>query len=181
MKIYLGLIFVLLLTACAQSPQPQMIEVTHIVPQNVEVTRIVPQTVVVIQSKTIIVTATPLPITQTPTITNTPAPTNTPQPTNTPTETIAPYVLTATAQAEIDAILREDHEPGIYLVDVDIAPGVWRSKPGNDDCYWSRTTKTGDIIDNFFGDGGGTIYISPTDFQVELGEGCGLWTWLSEP
>lgn len=111
------------------------------------------------------------------TSTYTPGPTHTPYPTNTP---IPPEVLTATAQAALDALLKKDHGSGIYLVGVDIAPGVWRSTAGHDDCYWSRTDKTGDIIDNFYGMSGGTIYISPSDFQVELDD-CGIWTWLSPP
>jgi hypothetical protein len=74
-----------------------------------------------------------------------------------------------------------DHDPGIYLVNVDIAPGVWRSQGSGDDCYWQRSDKTGDIIDNHFGFAGGTIYIAPSDFSVQLDAECGTWTYLSPP
>jgi hypothetical protein len=100
-------------------------------------------------------------ITQTPTIS--PIPSNTLPPT-----------------ATLDAMY-EDKAPGIYLVGIDIGPGVWRSeKNGNDSCYWSRTTKTGDIIDNFLGASGGTMYLAASDFQVELQDECGVWTFLSK-
>jgi len=86
---------------------------------------------------------------------------------------------TATAQAESDAILKGPHGDGFYLVGVDIAPGLWRNNGQTSDCYWERSTKTGDIIDNHFGDGGGTAYILPSDFQFETGD-CGTWVWLSK-
>jgi hypothetical protein len=182
MKVIAGILLILLLASCSQTPVIQNVEVTKVVTQEIEVTRIVERTVVITQISTVInnviITATPKPATQIPSPTNTYGPTNTTAPTHTP---IPPYVLTATAQAALDAVLRKDHKPGIYLVGVDIAPGVWRSTPGTSDCYWKRSTKTGDIIDNFFGLSGGTIYISPSDFQVELDTECGIWTWLSEP
>jgi hypothetical protein len=74
-----------------------------------------------------------------------------------------------------------DHDPGIYLVNVDIAPGVWRSQGNGEDCYWQRSDKAGDIIDNHFGFAGGTIYIAPSDFSVDLATECGAWTFLSPP
>jgi hypothetical protein len=61
-------------------------------------------------------TATPL---YTPTITNTPLPTRTPVPTIDP--------------------LKKNKSAGIYLVNVDIAPGVWRSNGTQDNCYWKIT------------------------------------------
>jgi hypothetical protein len=115
-------------------------------------------------------TYTPTPL-YTPTITSTP--TNTFTPTNTPN-------ATQTAEALLLAKLREDKGNGLYLVKIDIAPGVWRSNGANDDCYWSLTTRTGDIIDNYFGMAGGTAYISPTAFQVEFND-CGTWVFLSPP
>jgi len=85
-----------------------------------------------------------------------------------------------TAQAKLTAQLRADKGDGFYLVNVDIAPGVWRSTGSGDGCYWSTTTKTGDIIDNHFGMSGGTTFISPSTFQVEL-NGCGTWVFVSAP
>jgi len=112
----------------------------------------------------------------TPTYTHTPlytaTITNTPTMTLTPTNTVPPTTT-------LDP-LKKDKGAGFYLVGVDIAPGVWRSNGTADDCYWSVTKKNGDIIDNHFGMAGGTIYISPTAFQVELLEECGTWTWLSD-
>jgi hypothetical protein len=113
-------------------------------------------------------TLTPL---YTPTITNTP--TNTFTPTQTPN-------ATQTAEALLFAKLRENKGDGFYLVNVDIAPGVWRSTGTGDRCYWSVTEANGDIIDNHYGMSGGTAYISPNGFQVQF-EDCGTWEFLSPP
>jgi len=175
MKTFIGILLILLLVSCSNAPVIQTVEVTRVIAQDVEVTRIVEQTVVITKINTRVVTATPKPATVVP------SPTSTTGPTNTPAPTIDPQIKTATAQAVIDLLLKKDHEPGVYLVGVDIAPGVWRNSSTLDDCYWKRADKYGEIIDNYFGFGGGTIYISPTDFQVELNEECGIWTWLSPP
>jgi hypothetical protein len=156
-------------------------------PQTIEVTRVVPQTVISTQLVEVIITATPIPITSTPIPTQIPsatftfAPTNTEAPTMTPTATTPPEILTQTAQASLDALLKMDKGPGVYLVNADIAPGIWRSTPGSDDCYWKRSDRTGEIIDNYYSFSGGTIYIDPTDFSVELSTECGIWTYLSAP
>ena len=107
----------------------------------------------------------------TPTITLTP--TITALPTNTPN-------TTQTAQAQLIARLRADKGDGFYLVNLDIAPGVWRSTGTGDSCYWATTSKTGGINNNHFGMVGGTAYISPSDFQVEFTR-CGIWVYLSSP
>lgn len=99
--------------------------------------------------------------------------TSSPTPEFTPTITNTPEPPTSTPDP-----LRADKLPGLYLVNVDIAPGVWRNNGQGDDCYWSVTTETGGIIDNFLGMGGGTIYIPPNAFQVELTPQCGTWTFL---
>ena len=67
------LVSLLLLSACTSST-PQAIEVTKIVNQTVEVevTRIVEQTVVSTQIVTVVVTATPEPVTAMPTLQPTP-------------------------------------------------------------------------------------------------------------
>lgn len=92
--------------------------------------------------------------------------TNTPVPTNTRTATPNPLKL--------------PRGNGFYLVNVDIAPGVWRSDGTNDSCYWSITEADGDIIDNHFGQSGGTAYIPVNAFQVEFSD-CGNWTFISAP
>lgn len=84
---------------------------------------------------------------------------------------------TATAQAESDAVLKAPREDGIWLVGVDMAPGTWRNNGTGDKCYWQRSTKTQDIIDNHYGLGGGAATISASDFQFES-TGCGTWTYL---
>jgi len=95
----------------------------------------------------------------TPTITMTP--TNTSTPTNTPDVT------------------KMEKPDGFYLVNTEIAPGVWRSNGDQDNCYWEITTSTGNIINNHFGMAGGTMYIQSSAFQVML-EDCGKWTYLGE-
>lgn len=125
---------------------------------------------------TLVATYTPWVVTATSSPTPLYTATITSTPTITPTSTVTP-TITATVD-----VLKLDKGPGMYLVGVDIAPGVWRSTPGiSNDCYWKRATKTGDIIDNYFGASGGTIYISPTDFEIELHQECGTWTFLSNP
>jgi len=141
------------------------VAVTELVTEIVEVTRLVPVTIT--PTPTLLMTPTP---SNTPTIT--PTATDTPLPTNTPNR-----MLTATAEAF--APLIEDRGDGIYLVNVDIAPGIWRNNWEGDDCYWKRSTRTGDIIDNHFGLGGGTVFIAATDFTVEF-DGCGQWTYLGQ-
>jgi hypothetical protein len=181
MKTVIGLLLVLLLVSCTKAPVIQTVEVTRVITQEFEVTRIVKQTAVVTWVYKVIITATPKPATVVPPPTRTSGPTKTPVPTNTASPTVDPQIQTATAQAAIDLFLKKDHAPGVYLVGVDIAPGVWRNSSTRDDCYWKRADKYGEIIDNYFGFGGGTIYISPMDFQVELNQECGIWTWLSPP
>ncbi|HPH98135.1 MAG TPA: hypothetical protein PKW33_19775 [Anaerolineaceae bacterium] len=125
--------------------------------------------------------------------THTPYPTYTPGPTQTPhvvivTETATPtplYTATITPTPTQTPLpsptldpLTEDKAPGVYLVNVDIAPGLWRNNGVTENCYWQRSSKTGGIIDNYFGLGGGTIFIAATDFQVELHVECGTWTYL---
>lgn len=80
---------------------------------------------------------------------------------------------------------RAMHNPkfdGNYLVNVDIAPGVWRndgSASDGTDCYWERLTKQGGIIDNYIGAGNGTMFIDAGDFEVHMSR-CGRWTFISQ-
>jgi len=116
-------------------------------------------------------TQTHTPIPETATITPTASDTATPS--ETPN-------LSQTQTAQALAILITPRGNGHYLVGVDIAPGVWRSENGYSGCYWSVTTKTGSIINNDFGDSGGTVYISPTAYEVEFSD-CGIFTYLGAP
>jgi hypothetical protein len=122
--------------------------------------------------------------TRTPTITRTPTDTFTPTIYLSPTITLTPTITqtptkTLTPTKTPDPLLAI-HGDGIYLVNVDIAPGVWRSQGTGDICYWEITTKTGDIINNHFGMAGGTAYISPLAFQVTF-QDCGDWIYLGPP
>lgn len=106
-------------------------------------------------------------------------PTETPTPTATPTVTRTPNA-TQTAEARLQLRLTADKGDGFYLVNVEIAPGVWRSTGTGTNCYWATTTRSGDIIDNHYGMAGGTAYVHPSAFQVEF-SGCGKWVFLSGP
>lgn len=118
----------------------------------------------------------------------TPLPTYTPEiiivtatftatPLYTPTETLTP-TETSTPTTTPDPRTK-DKGDGFYLVNIDIAPGIWRSEGTQDDCYWEISDKYGNIINNHFGMAGGTMYISATAYQVMM-EDCGRWTYLGE-
>jgi hypothetical protein len=184
-------IFVLLLVACA----PSASQVQKVIAQTQAMWTSIP-------TNTPFPTFTPFPTytafstyTQQPTIvvevtrivivtpTSTAAPLHTPTITNTPTNTFTPTITpnaTQTTETLLLAKLREDKVDGYYLVNIDIAPGIWRSTGTGNECYWSLTTQTGDIIDNHFGLAGGTAYIPATAFQVEF-DSCGTWVFLSPP
>jgi hypothetical protein len=87
--------------------------------------------------------------------------------------------MTKTIKKELEIRLKSDKTDGFYLVNIDIAPGVWRSNGSGNSCYWATTTKTGKIITNHYGMAGGTAYISENAYQVEF-DSCGIWTYLSE-
>ena len=191
MKYYYLILIAILLVACAPSASQiqNIIQQTQVAwtavptstpfptytpfPTFTEVPTYTPQPTIAVEVTKIVIV--------TPTYTPTPlyTPTNTNTPTNTFTPTMTPNA-SQTAEALLIAKLRADKESGFYLVNIDIAPGVWRSNGTNDNCYWSVTTQTGDIIDNFFGMAGGTAYISATAFQVEFDD-CGTWVFLSPP
>ena len=103
--------------------------------------------------------------------------TSTATPIYTPTNTLPP-TATATITPTADP-LKQSRGDGIYLVGVEIAPGVWDSNGTGDSCYWEVSTATGDIISNHFGAAGGTAYVPPTAFQVWFSD-CGIWTWLQD-
>lgn len=151
------LIFVIALASCAPSPetiaqavQETQAAFTPVPSQTPYPTYTAPPTVFV--TRRVIVTAT--------------------QPLGTPTETRTPRPTTD--------ITKSAKRDGFFLVGVDIAAGVWRSNGTQDDCYWSVTERDGDIIDNHFGDAGGTAYIPAGAFQVQF-EDCGLWEYLGPP
>lgn len=59
-----------------------------------------------------------------------------------------------------------------------VAPGQWRTTTAVSDCYWERTSPSGDILDNQFAThataGGITVTIRPSDGSFTTHE-CGLW------
>lgn len=66
---------------------------------------------------------------------------------------------------------------GLHQVGVNVVPGTFRT-PGPDGtngggCYWSRSTTTGDLVDNGVLSGQGTITLAP-DELVEIA-GCQPW------
>ncbi|MEU0397727.1 hypothetical protein ABZ208_34195 [Streptomyces sp. NPDC006208] len=56
-----------------------------------------------------------------------------------------------------------------------IPPGTYRTTDTVEDCYWERTSRSGDIIDNFARSAQEiTVTIAPSDGQFTT-EGCGTW------
>lgn len=67
---------------------------------------------------------------------------------------------------------------GFYLVGSEIAPGNWRNSGNSDGCYWAITDSKGEIIENFIGMTGGTMYVPTSAYQVQLEKECGMWEYL---
>jgi putative cell wall-binding protein len=67
---------------------------------------------------------------------------------------------------------------GTWIVNTDIAPGVW-SAPGGSGCYWARLSdfagSTSSIIANDFVTTSAIVSISATDVGF-ISHGCGQWT-----
>jgi len=144
------------------------------------------QTLIALPTRTAYPTYTPV-ATYTPLPTYTKVPTYTPEirivtatftptPLFTPTETATP-TTTPTFTATTDP-LKQPRRDGIFLVGIEIAPGVWDSDGTGDSCYWEVSTATGNIISNHFGLAGGTVYIPSSAFQVMFDD-CGMWKWIS--
>lgn len=67
---------------------------------------------------------------------------------------------------------------GVYLVGVDIQPGVWRSNGTGPGCYWARLRNLrgeGDVIENVTGAAPALVAIGPTDLAFKANR-CGTWT-----
>jgi hypothetical protein len=99
-------------------------------------------------------------------------PTYPPLPTYTPK---TPAVLTQTALAHLMPTFND----GFYLINTEIAAGIWRNDGVATDCYWAVTTRTGDIVSNYFGMSGGTAFIPVMGFQFQT-QDCGNWTYLGQ-
>lgn len=59
---------------------------------------------------------------------------------------------------------------GAWIVGTDIAPGAYKTEPGVVDCYWERTSGSGETIANDF------VSLSPDGVTVTVREGEGLVT-----
>lgn len=68
-------------------------------------------------------------------------------------------------------------ENGFFTVGVEIVPGHWRSTGTGDDCYWARLDGNQDILDNHFGNAGGTVTVFPSDYEIQF-EDCGIWEYV---
>lgn len=143
----------------------------------------------------VIVTATPLPATSTPARTSTatkpPMPTGLPPttlpptalpPTTIPPTAVPPTTLPPTAPPNK---LTEAKGAGFYLVNLEIAPGLWRSQGNAKNCWVKTKTRTDDLIDIDLGPPGKTFYINANDFSVEFsvlefgGASC-LWNYMGQ-
>mgnify|MGYP000917003338 CR=1 FL=1 len=129
---------------------------------------------------TSVFTYTPLPThtprpTYTSVFTYTPLPTHTARPTYTmfpsltPNPTYTPYIVELLVTPTTDNnILKAGKTDGFYLVGPEIMPGLWRTEAGKSKCYWKITDIKGNIISNYLGAGGGTVYIDENAYQIEI-------------
>lgn len=90
------------------------------------------------------------------------------------------WVYVENREVTLLADATESKENGFYTVNVEIAPGLWRSTGSGNDCYYARLDEYQETIDNHFGNAGVTINIQPTDYEVEFND-CGRWEYLGEP
>lgn len=129
---------------------------------------------------TVTATVTPFP-TYTPFPTMTAYPTYTVLPSLTPNATYTaqptpePQVIWQIVTATNDPnVLKADKKDGFYLVGVDIAPGIWTIQPDASytKCYWKLTDRRNQIIRNYLGTAGGSIFIDDTMLQLEI-QNCG--------
>lgn len=83
------------------------------------------------------------------------------------------YRVTYTRSAEEK--MSDPKGDGNWTVGVEMAAGKWRSQGTGSSCYWQRSPdgESSEIIDNHFGDAGGTVTVrSGEEFQTR---GCGQW------
>ncbi len=80
---------------------------------------------------------------------------------------------------EVKVLQENAAEPkgtGFYTVGVEIVPGRWQSTGTGDGCYWARLDGNQNLIDNHFGNAGGTMTIGQNDYEVEFND-CGTWEY----
>ena len=206
-SIKVGTVIVLLTAGCVSAPAtPSAVVDTIVVTQLVPAATLVPlatytpyptytpnPTYTAVPA--VIVTATPLPATSTPARTSTatkpPMPTGLPPttlpptalpPTTIPPTAVPPTTLPPTAPPNK---LTEAKGAGFYLVNLEIAPGLWRSQGNAKNCWVKTKTRTDDLIDIDLGPPGKTFYINANDFSVEFsvlefgGASC-LWNYMGQ-
>lgn len=125
--------------------------------------------------------------THTPFATYTKFPTHTPYPTYTALPSLTPnatYTAQPTPEPQVvwqivtatddPDVLKADKKDGFYLVGIDIAPGIWtiRTDASFTKCYWKLTDRRNQIIRNYLGTAGGSIFIDDTMLQLEI-QNCG--------
>lgn len=138
-------ILVVILTSCTTSTPT--ISVEQIVAQTMAA-----KPKIIIHTVIVVVTATPIPATNTPV-----APSATPEPTQPP--------------------LYTDKLDGNYLIGSEIGYGTWRTDNTAQNCYWAVETAKGEIIDNDFGQGGTVFTLNQSGFLLKL-SGCGITKFL---
>ena len=68
---------------------------------------------------------------------------------------------------------------GFYTVGIEIAPGRWESTGDGDGCYWARLDGNQNVLDNYYGNAGGSVTIRPTDYEVTFSD-CGMWEYAGQ-
>lgn len=71
----------------------------------------------------------------------------------------------------------DDKPDGFYTVGVEISPGRWKSTGTGDSCYWARLNEYQDLLDNHYGNAGGTVTVRSSDYEVQFND-CGKWEYL---
>lgn len=66
---------------------------------------------------------------------------------------------------------------GFFTVGIEIAPGQWRSTGTSGNCYWARLDSNQGILDNHFGNAGGTVTVFSSDYEIQF-EDCGTWEYI---
>lgn len=109
----------------------------------------------------------------------TPQATSTDYPTYTPaatyTEVVRIVMVTPTTD---ESVLKAPKGDGFFLVGPEIAHGIWRSEGEYNKCYWKVTDVKGNIISNFIGTAGGTVYLDENAYQIEI-RNCGKLKFFS--
>jgi len=88
-------------------------------------------------------------------------------------EELGPAVAAALDLAERDR--NRIQYDGTYVVGKELNPGTYVAMPTGG-CYWERTDRNGEIIDNNFSNGARVQFtVEPSDYSVSV-QGCGEWT-----